>query len=141
MIVLDSNIISELIATNPHHAVSRWFRFLSAEDVYTTAITEAEMRYGAAQLDSGRRKANFEGLLNRIFAVRFEGRVLPFDSAAANVFGDLVVRREKMGLHIDYPDLQIAAIALSRGANVATRNVSDYEHCGVELINPWNTET
>jgi predicted nucleic acid-binding protein len=137
MIILDSNIISELIAANPDQSVSRWFKFLPRQDVYTTAITEAKMRYGAAQLDAGQRKANLESLLKQIFTVRFADRVLPFNSAAAAVFGDVVVRRERMGLRIDYPDLQIAAIALSHGATVATRNISDYEACGVELINPW----
>ena len=138
MIILDTNVISELISVNPNQSVSHWFKFLPAHDVYTTAITEAEMQYGASRLDAGRRKAAFEGLLQEIFTVRFADRVLPFDRAAAAVFGDMLVRRERLGLNIDYPDLQIAAIALSRGSSVATRNITDFEHCGVDIIDPWN---
>lgn len=96
------------------------------------------MRYGNALLDPGRRKNELESILDRVFGERFKDRVLPFDRAAAYVFGDIVARRESLGLVAEYPDMQIAAIALSRGAIVATRNISDYEQCGLQLINPWN---
>jgi predicted nucleic acid-binding protein len=139
MIILDTNIISELISINPNQSVSRWFRFLPTEDAFTTTITEAEMQYGASKLDAGQRKINLEHLLQQVFSVRFADRVLPFDRPAAAVLGDMYVRRERSGLNMDYPDLLIAAIALSRGATVATRNTADFEHCGVEIINPWNS--
>jgi predicted nucleic acid-binding protein len=138
MIVLDTNVLSELIAPRPDESVAQWFRYLPSDASYTTTVTEAEMRYGAAKLAAGKRRSDLETVLNKLFAVRFAGRVLAFDRAAANVFADIVLRRQRQGHGYVYPDAQIVAIALSLGATVATRNVSDFEYCGVGLVDPWN---
>jgi toxin FitB len=137
MIVLDTNVVSELINTRPSEAVIRWFVGRPVADLFTTAITEAELLHGVALLPSGRRKRNLEATLERIFRLRFGERVLPFDSAAARNFGEIIAARRKHGRSSHYPDAQIAAIARSMGATVATRDVSDFEHCGIPLINPW----
>ncbi len=137
MIILDTNVVAELIDAAPSEAVSRWFVQSPAVEMYVTAITEAELFYGTARLPEGRRKRDLEGTLERIFRLRFKDRVLSFDSAAARNFGDIIVARKRLGRSFDYPDAQIAAIARSQGATVATRNVGDFEHCGIEVINPW----
>jgi predicted nucleic acid-binding protein len=137
MIVLDTNVVSELIDENMADAVARWIKQYRASDLCTTVITEAELFYGAVRLPDGKRKLALQTTLERIFRLRFRDRVLSFDSAAARNFGDVVVSRQRNGRTYAYADAQIAAIARSRGAAVATRNVADFEHCGIEVINPW----
>lgn len=105
--------------------------------MYTTAITQAEMLYGLELMLTGRRKRETFEVLNRIFSEVYSGRILAFDSIAAVLFADLAAARKRLGRPIKQPDAQIAAIARSRGASVATRNVGDFEHCGIEVINPW----
>jgi toxin FitB len=135
MIVLDTNVLSELMRQRPSPRVQRWY--LAQVDLYTTAITQAEMLYGLELMPTGRRKLETLDALNRIFREVFAPRILIFDSMAAVLFADLAASRKKMGRPIKHPDAQIAAIARSRGATIATRNVGDFEHCGIEVINPW----
>lgn len=137
MIILDTNVVSELIDENMAEAVGRWVKQHRSSNLYTTVITEAELFYGVVRLPQGKRKHALEATLERIFRLRFRDRVLPFDSAAARNFGDIVVSRQRNGRTHDYADAQIAAIARSRGAAVATRNVADFEHCGIQVIDPW----
>jgi predicted nucleic acid-binding protein len=137
MIILDTNVISELIDEVPAEAVARWFVQTPIEDMYTTTITEAEIFYGLARLPIGKRKRDLEAVLERLFRLRFRGRVLPFDSAAARNFGDVVLVRKRQGRSYHYADAQIAAIAKSCGAAIATRNGIDFDHCGVKVIDPW----
>jgi len=105
--------------------------------LFTTAITEAELLYGIALLPDGRRRRSLEEVINRIFAEDLTDRVLPFDSTAAHQFADLAASRRRAGRPIAEADARIAAIARSRGAALATRNVGDFVGCGLELINPW----
>ena len=135
MIVLDTNVISELTRPTPSPTVLRWYRI--QDDFYTTAITQAEMLYGLELMAKGRRKQETLEALNTVFKEAFTGRILVFDSAAAVLYADVAASRKRMGRPIKYPDAQIAAIARSRGAAVATRNVADFEHCGIKVINPW----
>jgi len=135
MIVLDTNVISELTRPMPSPTVLRWYR--TQDDSYTTAITQAEMLYGLELMPKGRRKQETLEALNTVFKEAFAGRILVFDSAAAVLYADVAASRKRMGRAIKYPDAQIAAIARSRGAAVATRNVADFEHCGIKVINPW----
>ena len=137
MIILDTNVVSELIDESIDEAVARWVNKHSAREFYTTVITEAELFYGVSRLPEGKRKRAFEMTLERIFRLRFQDRVLLFDRAAARNFGDIIVSRQRNGRTYDYADAQIAAIARSRGAVVATRNGVDFEHCGIKVINPW----
>ena len=135
MIVLDTNVISELTRPTPSPTVLRWYR--TQDDSYTTAITQAEMLYGLELMPKGRRKQETLEALNIIFKEAFAGRIFVFDSAAAALYADVAASRRRIGRPIKYPDAQIAAIARSRGAAVATRNTADFEHCGIEVINPW----
>ena len=135
MIVLDTNVLSELTREKPSARVLHWHR--TQEDLFTTAITQAEMFYGLELMPRGRRRHEMLASLDRIFNDVFAARILPFDSVAALIYADLAASRKKLGRPIEQPDAQIAAIARSRGAAVATRNVADFEHCGIKVINPW----
>ena len=137
MILLDTNILSELMRPAPDPAVEQWLAAQPDASVFISAITEAELRYGAALLPSGKRRtaltAEIEGMLEEDFG----GRILPFDSLAAQAFAVLASERRQAGKPIAQADAQIAAIARSRGASLATRNATDFESCGVEIVNPW----
>ena len=137
MIILDTNVISELLRPEPAKQVERWLAAQDGAQVYFTSIGEAELRHGVAILPAGKRRnaltAAIEGLLDE----DFRDRVLPFDRAAALSYASIAAARRAAGRPISQFDCQIAAIALTHKAAVATRNTSDYEGCGVELINPW----
>ena len=135
MIILDTNVISEMTRPDPADAVKDWFD--SQDDLYTTAITQAEMFYGLKRMPKGRRRDELFESLAEIFNELFAGRILSFDSEAAVSFADVVAGRERRGRPIQQFDAQIAAIARSRGAAVVTRNVADFEHCGIQVIDPW----
>jgi toxin FitB len=137
MIILDTNVISEALRPNPDERVMRWMRFTPGAELFTTAVTEAEMRYGAQRRHEGRKKRELEDLVERIFSVRFAGHILPFDSAAAKAFPLLLIEMQRHGRAYSISDGQIAAIARVHGATVATRNTDDFELAGIPIINPW----
>ena len=137
MIILDTNVVSELMRIRPLSPVSHWLTQSSWSELHLTAITEAELFYGAERLAHGKQRRELEARLEKLFGLQFRNRVLPFDSAAARNFAEIVVLKKRMGRPYHYPDAQIAAIARSRGAAVATRNVADFEHCGIKVIDPW----
>ena len=121
----------------PAQVVLDWFAVQEAEALHITAITEAELRAGAAILSAGRRRDAIEAAIDAVVRQDFAGRVLPFDGAAARAYAAIRAERRTMGRPIAEADAQIAAIARTRGAAVATRNVVDFEGCGVEIIDPW----
>ena len=137
MIVFDTNVISEFMKDNPNQMVLDWFDAQSTNDLFVTTVTEAEILTGIALLPDGRRKNNLLEFADNIFTSLFIGRVLVFDSNAANIYAEIFAQRYAAGRPISQADCQIAAIARSHGAAVATRNVADFEGIGVELINPW----
>jgi predicted nucleic acid-binding protein len=136
MIVLDTNIVSELMRTTPEPAVIRWLQQPSHSGLYTTTITVAEIRYGIARLPEGRRRESLHQAANEIFAA-FPRQVLTFDLAAANAYADIVTSRESLGKPINGFDAQIAAICRSQAADLATRNTKDFADTGLTIINPW----
>ena len=105
--------------------------------LFTTTITEAELFYGIALLPNGARRRSLESVARLIFSEELAGRVLPFDSAAAREYAQIAAARRRAGWPITEADAQIAAIARSRDAAVATRNDADFADCGVTVINPW----
>lgn len=137
MIVFDTNVISEFMKDNPNQMVLDWFDAQSTNDLFVTTVTEAEILTGIALLPDGRRKNNLLEFADNIFTSLFIGRVLVFDSDAASVYAEIFAQRHAAGRPISQADCQIAAIAHSRGASIATRNVTDFEGIEVELINPW----
>ena len=139
MILLDTNILSELMRPTPEAAVEQWLADQPAASVFISAITEAELRYGLALMPSGKRRSALAVEIEDMLGEDFSGRILPFDSPAAVAFAEIAAERRQTGRPISQADAQIAAIARSRGAALATRNVPDFEGCGVEIINPWSS--
>lgn len=137
MIIVDTNVISELMRPAPEPKVAQW---LSAQDglsIYLTAISEAELRYGLAIMENGKRRAALIDAVDCILREDLSGRILPFDSKAALSYATIAAARRAAGRPISQADCQIAAIAHARGASVATRNTPDFEDCQIDLINPW----
>jgi len=137
MIIIDTNVISELLRPSPEPAVEVW---LSAQDglsIYLTAISEAELRYGVAIMTSRKLRDGLSNVIDHILRDDMAGRILPFDSAAARAYADIADTRRSAGKQISQADCQIAAIARAHNAPVATRNTPDFEDCGIDLINPW----
>ena len=133
VIVMDTNVISGLAKPRPDPAVLVWAAAQPIETLHATAISEAEMLYGVALLPVGRRRDDPRRAVVTVFATLLAGRVLPFDGAAAMTFADWAAGRP-----VGLADLQIAAIAKARGASsIATRNIRDFEGCGLALIDPW----
>ena len=137
MFVVDTNVISETMRAEPHVSVVTWLDSRPARDLFVTAVTEAEIRTGVAMLPEGRRRRNLAEAAERVFGKMFAGRVLPFDSAAARAYAEIVAARRLAGRPISQADGQIAAIARDRGMAVATRNVPDFVEMGVDVVDPW----
>ena len=125
---------------NPDQMVVDWFDAQHTNSLSTTTITQAEILAGIELLPDGRRKNNLFQLANYFFTSIFIGRVLVFDSNAASAYAEISAQRQALGRPISQSDCQIAAIARSHGTPVATRNVTDFEGVGVELINPWSNQ-
>jgi toxin FitB len=136
VIVLDTNVISELTLQVPDSGLLDWLDSLSVVEVATTAITAAELRYGVAKLPSGRRRRELATAVHGLLIEDFTGRVLPFDERASVPYADIVSGRERIGRPIAVADAQIAAICRAAGATLATRNVADFEGTGIDLVNP-----
>lgn len=139
MIVLDTNVLSELMRPSPSEVVLRWFAGRSAATLFTTTITQAEILFGLALLPEGRRRSDLLMAAEQMFAEDFADRVLPFDSMATKAFAPIAAGRRHKGRPTGAFDAQIAAIAASRGAALATRNVADFLDCGIPIINPWES--
>ncbi|MCK1732407.1 type II toxin-antitoxin system VapC family toxin [Bradyrhizobium sp. 138] len=137
MIVLDTNVISEFMRPAPSAAVERWMSAVPAASIFISSITEAELRYGLALLPASRRQRQLIAQAEAMLAEDFAGRILPFDSSAAAAYARIAAARRLAGRPISQSDAQIAAIAVSRGASLATRNVGDFVDCGINVIDPW----
>jgi predicted nucleic acid-binding protein len=139
MIILDTNVVSELMRPTPAPIVHTWLQQQRDGDLYTTAITVAEIRYGIARLPDGSPKTTLTQAAGEVFAA-FPEQVLPFDLAAADAYAALVAHRDSLGTPIDGFDAQIAAIARTHAATLATRNTKDFLHTGITLTNPWQPQ-
>lgn len=137
MVVLDTNIVSELMRRTPDPTVEAWVAGYAVADLFFSAVGEAELRYGAAIMPAGRRRETLVSDIEAMLHASFENRILPFDSAAARAYAEIAAARRAIGRPVSHPDSQIAAIAHSRGMAVATRNIRDFEGMGIVLINPW----
>lgn len=137
MIILDTNVLSELMKAAPAAAVESWIAAQPPTSLFTTTITQAEILYGIALLARGKRRYALEEAVAGMFEEDFADRILPFDVAAARAYATVAAERRQSGKPITQFDAQIAAIARSRGAAIATRNASDFEECGIPVINPW----
>jgi toxin FitB len=136
MIILDTNVVSELMRPEPAPGVASWVRERDRRELRTTVITLAEVRYGIARLPDGRRREVLLAAADEIFAA-FADQVLQVDAAAAEQYAVIASSRERAGRPISGFDALIAAVCRSRGAALATRKVSDFDGTGIELIDPW----
>jgi predicted nucleic acid-binding protein len=137
MIVLDTNVVSEIARPQPHQAVLDWVDAQNSDDLAITAITAAEIRAGVAILPSGRRKREIGKRMESLLTDTFAGYVLAFDVDSSAHYAQVLTARAKIGRPISGLDAQIAAICLQHEATLATRNTADFEGIGVHLINPW----
>ena len=136
MIVLDTNVVPELMRARPSPAVVGWLRDQRAADLYTTAVTVAEIRYGIERLPDGRRKDRLGSTADDVFAA-FPEQILSFDAVAAVEYARVVARRERAGAPIDGFDAQIAAVCRVHAASLATRNLQDFKGTGIDVVDPW----
>lgn len=137
MIIIDTNVISELLRAKPKPAVEAWLGAQDGLSIYLTAISEAELRYGVEIMTNGKRRDALANAIDRILRDDMAGRILPFDSASARAYATIAATRRSAGTPISQADCQIAAIARAHNAPVATRNTPDFQGCGIQLINPW----
>jgi toxin FitB len=137
MIVVDSNVASEMMAEQPEPRVIAWLDSIEPERLWLNAITVFEIRRGIDDLDAGRRKRALLSAFDALVIGDFDNRVLPFDLPAAIHAAQIDVDRERRGRPVGFADTQIAGIAVSRGAAIATRNVRHFDDLSVEIINPW----
>jgi predicted nucleic acid-binding protein len=137
VIILDTNVLSELMRPNPSAEVAAWTARQSATELFTTAITEAEILYGIELLARGKRREKLLEAADAMFSEDLGGRILAFDSNAARAFSTIASYRRSMGKPISHADAQIAAIAQVQRAQLATRNVDDFQDCGIAVVDPW----
>ena len=136
MIILDTNVTSELMKAQPDPAVTQWLAAQPPTELFSTVITVAEISYGLERLPRGRRRTSLEQSYQALF-VGMADQVLPFDVEAALLYGPLVATKERAGIAMDPMEAQIACSAARRRAVIATRNERDFADCGVRLVNPW----
>ncbi len=137
---MDTNVFSELLRARPAPGVLSWVDSQAPDTLFTTSITEAEIHTGIAMLPDGRRRNRLTVAANRLFGELFQDRVWAFDRGAAHNYAAIVAGRRAGGRSVSQFDCQIAAIARSRSMALATRNIRDFEECGIEVINPWPTD-
>ena len=138
MIILDTNVLSALMRTNPEAAVVAWLDRQPADSVWLSSVTVFETRFGLALLPKGRRRSALEGAFDRVLAEDLANRVLDFDSMAAAAAAELAADRQKTGRPVDLRDTLIAGIALARRATIATRSTQHFEGLDVPVVNPWD---
>ena len=136
MYVIDTNVASELMRLSSSPAVATWVVGRDAEELYLTAVSEAELLYGVAIVLAGRLRNELEAAMLRWLDTGFAERILPFDGGAARAYADIATSRRSAGRPIAPADCQIAAIARCRGIAVATRNVRDFGEVGIEVVDP-----
>ena len=137
MLVLDTNLVSELMRPGPDPRVLGWIATQPLHEMAIATITLMEVRFGIATLPHGQRRTELDRRFRQFLAQGFSDRVLPFDSAAADACADIRAARKSMGRPIAIEDGMIAAVAKTHGATVATRDTSGFEGCGIPLLNPW----
>jgi toxin FitB len=137
MIILDTNVLSELMRPDPSPRVVSWIGKQSTMELFTTSFTEAEIFYGIELLAPGKRREGLLAAAEAMFVKDLAGRVFEFESDAARAFSRIAAARRSLGQPISQADAQIAAIAQARRARLATRNVEDFENCGIDLVDPW----
>ncbi|WP_410842974.1 type II toxin-antitoxin system VapC family toxin [Paraburkholderia sp.] len=135
---MDTNVLSEVLRPAPVASVLAWLAKQQRAALFTTSITRGEILYGVQSLPAGSQKEMLRNAVMGIFNSDFAGQLLSFDSDAADLYANIATSRKRVGRPISQSDAMIAAITLSRGASLATRNVKDFVDCGIEIIDPWS---
>lgn len=138
MIILDTNVISELMKPAPAPKVQAWAAKHLRTELFTTSVSEAEIFYGIELLGPGKRREQLTRGAEAMFAEEFAGRIIGFDSEAARIFSKILAQRRALGKPMSYADAQIAAITRVHRAKLATRNGADFRDCGVDILDPWH---
>jgi hypothetical protein len=137
MIVLDTNVISEVVRPAPSAKVITWLNEQNSVDLCVTTITLGEISYGIEALPTGRRRSALATALDQFVDRAFSDRVLVFDRESAREYGQIMADRRRLGRPLAAPDGQIAAITRRHRFQLATRNIKDFDECGIGLINPF----
>ncbi|OGU20268.1 MAG: plasmid stabilization protein [Hydrogenophilales bacterium RIFOXYD1_FULL_62_11] len=140
MIVVDTNVISEVMRPQPSSQVLSWLNTQDSNQLFITTVTLAEIGYGLRVLPEGQRRWQLHSRFEQFVAQAFEERVLDFTGAAARAYAEIQGHRKELGRPMSLPDAQIASIAHTHGFAFATRNIKGFEDCGLELINPFEFE-
>lgn len=135
--LLDTNVVSEIVKPLPSPEVRAWYAARSVTDLHVAAVVVAEINAGIETMPTGRRRSVLESWRDELVSVTFRDRILPFDAAAAGVFGRLTAAARLAGCPTKFADAQIAAVAAVHGLAVATRDIADFAGFGVPLVNPW----
>ncbi|HPU79997.1 type II toxin-antitoxin system VapC family toxin [Accumulibacter sp.] len=137
MIVLDTNVVSEFMTSLPAAAVRAWLNAQDGSKIFLTTLSVAEISFGLRVMADGQRRRLLADRFEQFLVNAFESRILPFDEVAARVYGEIRGYRREQGRPMSSFDAQIAAIAKANGFAIATRNIKDFEDCGLVLINPF----
>lgn len=137
MIVVDTNVISEVMRPKPSPSVLNWLNTQESRQLFITTVTLAEIGYGLRILPEGQRRWQLHSCFEQFIAEAFEERVLDFTASAAESYAEIMGHRKEIGRPMSLPDGQIASIAHAHGFAVASRNIKDFEDCGLELLNPF----
>jgi toxin FitB len=135
MIVLDTNIVAALMANGAD--LDAWLETVPHYELHTTVMTRAEIRYGLSRLPAGKRRSRLTEQADAVFS-ETEERLLTFDAKAADRYGDLAAARERAGRPISVADAIVASITWVHRASLATRNVRDFDDCGIQVTNPYH---
>lgn len=137
MFILDTNILSAIMGSQPVPEVAAWIAGQPEELLFTATVCQAEILSGIAILPASRRRSGLEAAARTMFLEDFDGRILPFDTKAAEIYADIFAARRAAGLSTPPTDLMIAAVARAKAAGVVTRDIGGFEGCGLTVINPW----
>ena len=136
MIVLDTNVLSELMTPGRYPAVEAWLATQNEADLYLSVVTEAELRQGVLALPAGKRRDTLAADVE-LTLIDFAARILSIDRAVATACASLVAGRRALGRPIQFADALIAATCKVHGAVLVTRNIRDFEHCDLALVDPF----
>lgn len=139
MILLDTNVLSALMQDHPDAKLIDWLNNQTPAEIWTTAITVFEIRFGLSRLKPSKKRAKLEYMFETLIQDEFAARVAPVDSAAAESAATLAARREAAGRPVDIRDTLIAGIAISRRSSIATRNLRHFTDLDIPVLDPWTT--
>ena len=137
MILVDTNVVSEVMKVAPSETVVTWLNNQTSSSLFISTTTIGEIEYGLRILPPGKRRTHLKERFERFISLAFAQRVLPYDETAARSYGEIMGFRREIGHPMSIPDGQIAAIAKINELTISTRNTSDFEDCGIELVDPF----